>query len=166
MKSGGGCFIFNFFQMNSWYNKPFYSYNITSYTLGFYIRKCFITFIWCSPCCPLSYFYQMNEYPPHTSTLSFLCSQTLLRQGCKAADLLWFSRTRRRQTERQTVREGKGRILSSCLWSTLVSLRTCVFFPGPERCGERKEEGVRRKERQEHPLHIDEDLVEKEGKRG
>lgn len=44
----------------------------------------------------------------------FLCSQTPLRQDCKGADLLWFSWTKRRQTdgdrrkerERKSVREG------------------------------------------------------------
>lgn len=44
-----------------------------------------------------------------TSSLPFLCSQTPLRQGCKGADLLWFSWTRRRQTGRE---RGKRRIHS------------------------------------------------------
>lgn len=44
----------------------------------------------------------LSEECPHphqpTSSLSFLCSQTPLRQGYKIADILWFTWTRMRQT--------------------------------------------------------------------
>ena len=115
-----------------------------------------------------------DEYP--TSSLSFLCSQTPLRQGCKGADLLWFSRTRRRQTDREKERErlweqqprsshpaaGAHLFPSELLYSS-QGQRDAVN----ERGGEAGREGERCKERREQALHTDKDLAEKEkGKRG
>ena len=48
---------------------------------GFLIRKCnqsveteyiFITFVWCSPCCPPSYFYRIRTPPPPSHFLTLL----------------------------------------------------------------------------------------------
>ena len=99
-----------------WYNLLQSGLLIWKYNQGAETDYIFITFVWCSPCCPPSYFYRIRTPPPplhlhmNTSSLSFLCSLTPLRQGCKGADLLWFSWTRRRQREkeRETVRDREG----------------------------------------------------------
>lgn len=68
---------------------------------------------------------QNPPFPP-TSSLSFLCSQTPLRQGCEGADLLWFSWTRRRQREKEvedSLRNSPGPLI-------LTPVHTC--FPPPQ----------------------------------